>query len=932
MCRPISYITLVLAIVAISIPPLPVLNEANVAHGSIIKKDVSDWPINISSEEMSSWVTEGVRVFIAQKEVEISQGNVQIVADSAICWFQEVQPAEIAEATLEVYCEGNVTLIQPSTDQNKDVEKYEQIYLHMTTTMGIAAEASVLPIKILEEEELSETYLRAKKLREAQYGVEFASKEPLAKGVAVTIPTEEEIVDIFADNIESWAEDDLQVVVATGNVRIKREGEILTADNVILWFDRKEVNGDKSAVQTFKEVYAEGNVTLRRKNDFMMADKVFENKKENKGIYINNRFKATLPQLNIPIYFSSDEIKKISEDVFTAKNGILTTCGFGHPHFHFKGSKIRLIKNKDSFKIASTGNTLYAGKIPFLYQPYFAWTIRRKLSPLKGFESGSSSRFGSTMETDWDLYAFIAPGEQWSEWSALTLNLDYMQKRGAGVGVDFDYDLPETSGLVRSYFLSDKGDTDRLGRERVPIPHKERGRFLWRNRQLLPYDTRADLEIAYLSDKMFLREFFRGDFKQDKDQETVLYLRRLKDNTGMTFEAGRHLNNVDTLVESERERKTAESLPAIQYNIIGQPLRDGALNLTSQTQFAYFDRVLESRQEGFNSVSTFRFDTEGKLSMPLHPLFFNVNPFIGSRITAYNNGVDSSTQTDDGPNRYRFIGSFGFDISTNISKVYGIKNKFLQIDHLRHIITPELRVVSNPIVTENSDRLVQIDEVDALDDSHVIMMGLRNRFQTKRGEPGNMKTVDFVNFDVEMYLFPGKKAVGTRGISGMQISSDDFIQWDLTVHLSDRLIFESDRNEFNLAEFGLDVFNSGVRFQHTQGWGYFLGYRFIKDISSSIIVSMDYRLTEKWSVAFYEHFDFKPEEDLISRDFSRDSRDPSRDSRNLKTQLVFSRFFHEFRGDFTIELDEVRDDQIVRFDVVPLIFTKQTRRQRRLWF
>lgn len=897
------------------------------AHGSIITKDVSDWPVNISAKEISSWTTEGIRVFNAQKEVKISQGNVQLVADNAICWFQEMQPAELIETTLEVYCEGNVILVQ-----DKGVEKYAQLYLHLTTAMGIVAEAIVSPIKILEGEELTEAYLRAKVIRSASGGEEFASKVPLEKGPAITVPAKEEIIDLFADDMESWTEGDLQVVVATGNVRVKSIEGTLTADNVILWFDRKEVEEGKPVEQTFKEVYAEGNVTLRSGNDFIIADKVFENKKGNKGVYTNNRLKATLPQINAPIYFSSDEIKKVSEGEFTAKNGTLTTCGFGHPHFYFKGSKIRLRKNErdpslrsgQGFKVSSSGNTIYGARIPFLYQPYLAWDIQRGLFPIKRLETGSSSKFGYAVQTDWNIYA-LGAGKQWADWSDLTLNLDFMQKRGVGTGVNFDYELPETSGLVRSYYLSDHGDTDRLGRERVPIPQNDRGRFLWRNRQLLPYDTRADLEVAYLSDERFLREFFREDFKQDKDQETVLYFRRLKDNMGMTFEANRHLNNLDTLVESGREIKTAESLPAVGYNIISQPLWEDALNFTSQSKLGYFDRVLESRQEGFNSVSTLRFDTDGTLSMPLHPLFFNINPFIGGRLTAYDNGIDRSTQTDGGPARYRFIGSLGFDLSTNISRAYGIKNEFFQIDHLRHIITPELRVVSNPIVTENPEGIVQIDEVDALDDSHVLMIGLRNRLQTKRGEPGDMNTVDFVNFDIETYLFPGKAAIGTESISGMQIRADDFIQWDLTAQLSDRLAFESERNEFNLTELGFDVVNSGLRFQHTPEWSYFAGYRFIKDVSSSVIFSTDYRLTEKWAVAFYEHFDFNAEKDLTAEEITRGSQ-------NLKTQLVFSRFFHEFRGDFTIELDEVRNDKIARFDLIPLMFTKQTQRQKRLWF
>ena len=48
----------------------------------------------------------------------------------------------------------------------------------------------------------------------------------------------------------------------------------------------------------------------------------------------------------------------------------------------------------------------------------------------------------------------------------------------------------------------------------------------------------------------------------------------------------------------------------------------------------------------------------------------------------------------------------------------------------------------------------QYDEIDALGSSQVFVVGVENMLQTKRGEPGFEKTVDFVHFNLDYYIFP----------------------------------------------------------------------------------------------------------------------------------------------------------------------------------
>ena len=137
------------------------------------------------------------------------------------------------------------------------------------------------------------------------------------------------------------------------------------------------------------------------------------------------------------------------------------------------------------------------------FLPYLTPYFRKKEKLLKDWEFGNSSRFGSFLRTDWDLYA-LTGGKQ-KDWSDLTLNLDYLQERGVGTGLDFEYKGEDVFGFVNTYYIKDQGDFDI---NHIPIEDRDRGTILWRHRQELPYDWRLDMEYSYLSDPRFLREYF----------------------------------------------------------------------------------------------------------------------------------------------------------------------------------------------------------------------------------------------------------------------------------------------------------------------------------------------------------------------------------------------------------------------------------------
>jgi len=88
------------------------LCNRNTAQGALITKDVSQHPIHINASNIMTWQKNGVRVFSAEGNVKIEQGDVQITTDSTITWFSEIKITHLTEGYMEIYCEGNVSLFQ----------------------------------------------------------------------------------------------------------------------------------------------------------------------------------------------------------------------------------------------------------------------------------------------------------------------------------------------------------------------------------------------------------------------------------------------------------------------------------------------------------------------------------------------------------------------------------------------------------------------------------------------------------------------------------------------------------------------------------------------------------------------------------------------------------------------------------------------------
>lgn len=885
----------------------------------IITLSVVQHPINLLANNISTWHMEGVRVFSASGDVRISQGEVQISADSAICWFYELEARQRPEARMDVLFQGNVVLIQ-----GRDYDEYAEVYLHLQTTAGVMVDTyERKPVETFGEEQLTSSHLKMKKIKELGL-TEFAYKEPLKLELEELPPGKPPAIDVVANDIDSWTEDNTRIVIAVGDVEIRRGKEIMTADSAMLWFELGDGDGKKTP--QYKEFYAKGNVTIvtsEKEEEVRKADRVYQNFKEAKGIYINPRIKTSIENFPLPVYLGGKEMKQVAPDRYEVKDGYFTTCAFGHPHFHVRSPKVvvrrRFDETGESYtEVTAYNNIFYFGDAPVGYMPVYKYDTRKKEALLEGYSVGNSTRFGTFVRTDWNPFALPFVPTSVSRWSELLVNIDYLHKRGPALGLEYDYRRREMGleGFLQTYYVADGLNRDEantaLGRQE--IENNNRGRVLWRHRHQFTEEWRLDAEISFLSDRNFLREYFEKEFKEGKEQETYVYLRRLKDNRAATFLLKEQIHRFDTGLES---------LPALSYHIIGEPLWDNRLNLTSESQVAYLNFAIDDELDTRNSSSfnklqqttssSFRLDTNNTLSWPFRLWVLKASPFIGSRVTAYSRSREDGRAHEETPTG-RFIGSLGFEASTQFWRIYGLESRLLRINGIRHIITPEMRWTVSPIVTQGPNGLLQYERLDGLDDYSSAVIGLRNRMQTRRGPPWRLETVDLLDFDVELHLFsspdePPKGPVTRTMLTAEGIimpQRDSFLQYDLRAQLTNRLSLASERNEFSLSDNSFDVLNWGASFQKSEAWRYFLGYRFIRNTSSTVTVGTDVLVGKKWRINFSEGFDFGVEDEQGNET-----------SKNLYTNFTFTREAHDWIAGFNLSFDVVNRNKAFSFVFQP---------------
>jgi hypothetical protein len=200
-----------------------------------------------------------------------------------------------------------------------------------------------------------------------------------------------------------------------------------------------------------------------------------------------------------------------------------------------------------------------------------------------------------------------------------------------------------------------------------------------------------------------------------------------------------------------------DKLPEVTYNLPSLQIGESPFYFQHNSSLANFNKKATTYPVTPDEVSVMRFDATNKFSLPMKVAFVKLTPFVKNQETFYDKDVFGSS------NAWRTIFYAGADASTKFYRTFNVKSNFLGMDinGLRHIITPTIGYAYNHEPTIPSNKLKQIDAIDSIAQSNAASLELSNKLQTKR----EGQNVDFLDARVNTsYIFQPK--TGDKNIPG----------------------------------------------------------------------------------------------------------------------------------------------------------------------
>ena len=742
-------------------------------------------------------------------------------------------------------------------------------------------------------------------------------------------------VSFYAEEVHSEYRNGRRITIARGNVYLSQGtpdsdnalelraqeavifSEVLGADgepvppkpslapaSVELTPDRENIVG----------VYLEGDVIMARGERYMRGPDAYYDFTTDRAIMTNGVFRTVQEQRNVPIVLRFTEGRMLSARELWFRDAMVSTSEFHTPTYHFAASRVymmdmtaydeRGVRLTQRHWLADMHHvTTNVRGVPVWYSPRLRSDFEQGHSALRSLKVGWAAEFGPEIESEWHLFRLL--GLVKPEGYNAILHLDY--KRGPTVGVEADYDRENYSGYAILWGMLDQEQEDEFGRtaRNIDAP-RDRGRILWRHKQFLPRDWQMQFELSYLCDRNYLRQFFGSEFYSGKPQETLMYAKKQRDNWA-----------VDVLLQSRINRflTQTESAPDVGVRIIGEPLLNETLTFFGEGRLGAVrwrpgsltaGQKLTYRRMGLaipeDSDWMLRGDVRAEVDMPLHFGPINVTPFIAVR-------GDVWTDAPAGGDHERLYTQAGIRANTHIWRVYNnVRSRLFDVNRIKHIITPEVAFFVAGTGGVSPDDLYPLSPAI---EEHITrlsggLFGVRQRLQTRRGDPDNERTVDWMRLDVLAGVFDANEnyrppADGRYFQSRPEYSlGSNFIYVDYTWHISDATTLLADLN-YDIDDKTIGRASVGLNVERTPRLSYFVGLRTINELQSAVgTYALRYQISRKYSVSFVEQYDF---------DYDGGT--------NLNTEVTIMRKFPRWYAGFTFGYDARYDDFTIMLNLWP---------------
>jgi len=704
----------------------------------------------------------------------------------------------------------------------------------------------------------------------------------------------------------------------------------LEADSLVLWralTDPNEKGPELSATQQTQVtgIYVSGDVLLREGQHTIRAGELYYDLRHSRGLVRNAVMRSFDVSRNMPIYVRAKELRQLDESRFEGDDITLTTSEFWTPQISAEASSIRIVDvtkevgeaggaPKTSYDVEMKDVRLKYYNTKLLGLPSLRSNLQQPDVPVKSVRIGHNSTFGTSVETQWFLSRILGLREP--EGTDSTLSLDYYGDRGPGGGVSIDYERENYFGRVLGYIIEDHGE-DRLGRTRkdVPIDDETRGRFLLQHRQFLAYDWQLTAEASYLSDENFLEQYYRGEFNAAKEQETLLHLKRIEGNQGLSILTKARVNDFQGQVEE---------VPSVEYHWTGQSFWNDRLLLFSDTQLSRYRYRFRSEGPRGDPGNFFGFtQTRNEIDLPLTVGRSKVVPFVAGTF-AYEDGAGFQENLDGSADQREDavgIGEAGVRMSAPpLWRVYpDVESRLLDLHQLRHVITPSIAAVAYAATDSVAEQRNTLD------------LGIYQRWQTKRGPAENRRTVDWLELNVD-FVWVDDSSDGAVGpdrflwnrplipLANPLVSDlppldrrtteafgprHNYTSTEMIMRLSDTTSVLGDVY-FDMQRGVVEQLNVGFSRLCWPNLTYYLGSRYLRDVdnglgevgSTAFTFAATYVLDPRYTAVFSQQYDF---------DYGA----------NIRTDITLIRKYHRLNYALTFSVDESVDEQSVVFSLWP---------------
>ncbi|HLW64560.1 MAG TPA: hypothetical protein VKS79_04510 [Gemmataceae bacterium] len=701
-----------------------------------------------------------------------------------------------------------------------------------------------------------------------------------------------ELLDIEADNAVIWTKDDAQQFfqnVQTAQGQTSRDSEFFLSGNVVIL---THVGNEDRKIRCEKAYYdTKRSVAVAIGADVEFRDKAFTEAlhfRAGEVYQLNaNDFKAVRVEIFSSRLPSDPGLKIVFAEATMSQKHTTRTSVLGLPFV-----------NEQTGQVEETTQRIFQGynglvelrDVPILYVPYMQGDAANTQGPIKDFAVRHDNIFGYQAYTDWNVFNLLGIDPRFG--NSLTLNTDYLSRRGWADGFFWNYTGDQLlgmdgkyTGILKAYGLADHG-TDILGGGRGGEHPLWRGRVFWEHQEDLPAGWQVMTQLSLLSDKNFQEQYYKPEFDAAPNQETFLYLKNSQGIWGSSFLVNPYVG--------QNWMTQTNWLPRADAHLFGWSPWD-LFTYNARTSIGYAN-LLPTAQPPPALLATDGPDTTGRfdfwqdLSLPFQLGAFKVVPFGIIDATTYTNALS-------GQSLERFYGAVGARASLPLSRLYpdvqsdlfnvkGIYHKMVfsatyyaawssvpynllpQLDRLNddatdqalRDITPQQPALNpangNALATSPlfNPQLLAIrrlvdTNVDTLNTIQVFQIDWRQRFQTKRGYPGNEHTVDWLTLDLSASIFPDP----VRDNFGNPIS---FIEYDATWNVGDRTALVSS-GWIDPFDTGTHYFTVGAMLNRPDNTNFYIGYRHTDPLQSRLLVgSASYNFSPKYSITAVGAYDF----------------------------------------------------------------------------